>query len=299
MLTIFSLPKAFAGHDGVIQDNAIASWARLGGGCEIFLLGDDPGTAEAAKRHGVGYLGPVGRTAHGTPIVKDVFDKAEASASHALMCYVNADIILMDDFLVAVERVSQRFPDFLLVSRRWNLDIREPLAFGPDWQSELRARAAREATLHLLHGTDFFVYRAGMFADMPPFAIGRTVWDNWLMYAARRRGGALVDATQDVAAIHQNHDYGHIPAGKAGAWKGPEARENFRLAGGYPGIYTVYDATFLLKGGELISTYWPRYLYRHMRARLGRTVMAWLTDHPRAHALWQGLRGRLRLYEAA
>ena len=101
--------------------------------------------------------------------------------------------------------------------------------------------------------------------------------------------------TPDVMAIHQNHDYGHIAAGKTGAWKGPEAQENFRLAGGYPGIYTIYDATHILKDGDLISTYYPRYLYRHMRAYLGRTGMSWLVGHPRLHGLWKGVRNRFGL----
>lgn len=303
MLTIFSLPKAFTGHDGVIQDNAIASWTRLGGGggrsCEILLLGDDAGTAEAARRHGVRHLGPVRRNARGTPIVSDLFARAEAAASHPLLCYVNADIILLDDFLPAVERTARAFPSFLLVARRRNLDVGAPLAFGADWQGELRARAAHEGRLHRLHGTDFFVYRAGLFAGMPAFAIGRTVWDNWLMYAARERGGALVDATPDVTAIHQNHDYAHIPAGKTGAWKGPEARENFRLAGGYAGIYTIYDATHVLDRGKLVPTTRPPYLYRRLRAAVGRGGMSWLAGHPKLHGLWQGARIRWGLSEHA
>ena len=53
VLSLFSVPKAFTGDAAVIQDNAIASWTRLGGGCDIVLLGDDPGVAEAAARHGV------------------------------------------------------------------------------------------------------------------------------------------------------------------------------------------------------------------------------------------------------
>ena len=30
MITLFAIPKAFAGRAGVIQRNAIASWTRLG-----------------------------------------------------------------------------------------------------------------------------------------------------------------------------------------------------------------------------------------------------------------------------
>lgn len=52
MLTIFSIPKAFNGHIGDIQRNAINSWTRLQPECEILLLGDDEGTGKAADENG-------------------------------------------------------------------------------------------------------------------------------------------------------------------------------------------------------------------------------------------------------
>jgi hypothetical protein len=41
MLTIFSVPKAFLGHIGVIQRNALVSWMRLGEEVQVILLGND------------------------------------------------------------------------------------------------------------------------------------------------------------------------------------------------------------------------------------------------------------------
>ena len=49
MLSMFALPKPFKGHIGVIQRNAIASWARLPSKPEIILFGDEEGTAQAAR----------------------------------------------------------------------------------------------------------------------------------------------------------------------------------------------------------------------------------------------------------
>ena len=65
-------------------------------------------------------------------------------------------------------------------------------------------------TLHDFSGIDYFVYPRGMFGEIPQFALGRWYWDNWLVYRARRLGGALIDASACVMAIHQNHDYRHI-----------------------------------------------------------------------------------------
>ena len=52
MLTLFTIPKAFEGHSGVIQRNAIKSWTLLQPQCEIILMGDDEGTGEAAAEMG-------------------------------------------------------------------------------------------------------------------------------------------------------------------------------------------------------------------------------------------------------
>jgi hypothetical protein len=49
-----------------------------------------------------------------------------------------------------------------------------------------------------------------MLGEIPQFALGRWYWDQWLVYRARRLGGALIDASACVMAIHQNHDYRHI-----------------------------------------------------------------------------------------
>ena len=56
MLTVFSTPKPFVGHVGVIQRNAISSWMRLHPDVEVILVGDDAGTAEVCAEFGIGIL---------------------------------------------------------------------------------------------------------------------------------------------------------------------------------------------------------------------------------------------------
>ena len=54
LLSIFSAPKAFTDpHINIIQRNAIQSWLHLGPEVEVFLVGDEPGMAEAAAELGV------------------------------------------------------------------------------------------------------------------------------------------------------------------------------------------------------------------------------------------------------
>jgi hypothetical protein len=58
---------------------------------------------------------------------------------------------------------------------------------------------------------DYFVFRKGLYKELPDLVIGRVFWDQWLVWKARASGAALLDATDAVTAIHQNHDYGYHP----------------------------------------------------------------------------------------
>jgi len=262
LLTLFTIPKPFKGHIETIQRNAIQSWLQLRPACEIILLGNDEGTAEVAREFGVRHLPEVARNEFGTPLLNSIFERAQAAASHRLLCYVNADIILLSDFLPAVRCIP--FRRFLMVGQRWDLDLDQPWDFDhSDWEGRLREYVYRRGNLHPPTGMDYFVFTRDLWGTIPPFAIGRTTWDNWLIYGARVRGAAVVDATRAVMAIHQNHDYAHIPDGVEGAWKGPEAQHNLTLAGGYEHVFTLSDATWLLTPRWLV----PALTREHLRRR--------------------------------
>ena len=128
MLTIFTLPKAFQGHSRVIQTNAIQSWIQLQPPCDIILLGDDAGTAETAAELGVRHEPFIERSEYGTPLISSIYSTGQRLARYDLVCHVNADIILMSDFLEAIQRIKEE--RFLIVGQRWDLDITEPMDFG-------------------------------------------------------------------------------------------------------------------------------------------------------------------------
>ena len=85
---------------------------------------------------------------------------------------------------------------------------------------------------------------------MPPFAVGRAGFDNWLVWKARQVG-IVVDATHDVRAVHQPHGYEHVTGGMDEAYYGEEAARNLELAGGKGHVYTLHDASHVLRDGKL------------------------------------------------
>jgi len=244
MISLFSAPKPFRGHIGDIQKNALASWIRLSPPCEIILFGDEKGTAEMATRFGVRHVPEVLRNEYGTPLLNDLFEKAQAMATHNLMCYVNADIILMSDFMRATERVRRLKKSFLMVGRRLDIDLEQSLNVEqPDWEERFRLYAREHGKPRPAEWIDYFVFPRGLYQDLLPFAIGRAAFDNWLLWKARSLGAPVVDASEAVLAVHQNHDYSHHPQGQKGVWEGSEAKSNIALLGGGHHCFTLADAT--------------------------------------------------------
>lgn len=266
MLTIFSCPKAFLGPMNIIQRNAIQSWRSLGPEVEVVLMGDDDGTSEVANEFGVHHVPDVARNTSGTPLINSLFEKAQEQATHERMCYVNADIILMSNFIEAIKRVVVEMPQSLMVGRRWNLDLKEPLDFNANWEKWLLTQVAHRGKLYYQFAIDYFVYPKGIWGEIPPFAIGRPGWDIWMLYRAHCLNIPMVDLSRMVSVVHQNHDYSHHPEGWVGASKGKEAKENIKLAGEI--AYSLLDAQYCLteKGIKRRVTpyYSPFYLYQRL-----------------------------------
>ncbi len=301
MVTLFTIPKPFAGPFARIQRNALGSWRALGAQVEILVLGDDAGSGQAAGAIGARHIPAVERTSAGTPRVDATFATAEQHAANDLVAYVNADIILLPDFLTAVEQAAGRLTQLLVVGQRWDLDFEEAIDFAePHWEANLRRVVRERAVLHKPRGIDYFVFRRGLYRGMPPFAVGRTMWDNWLIYSARTQHVPVVDATAAITAVHQNHDYSHAAGGRQEVWKGPEAQRNMELAGGLDHYFTIEDATHRLRAGRLVRTLDWAHLQRGWRTlpvlnpaagrlqRLVRAMGAAIYRARRQVARWRG-----------
>ncbi len=265
MLSIFTLPKPFREHSNVIQRNALQSWRQLRPAPQIILCGRDAGIAEAAQEFGVEHIPDVPCNEYGTPLLSEAFALAQAAARFRLVCYLNADIILLPDFITAVQRL--RFERFLMVGQRWNLDVKTLLDFSnPAWASDLRQWVEREGELYPPMGSDYFVFVNHTLGDLLPFAVGRPGWDNWMIYRARSLGMPVVDATGGCMVVHQNHDYRHVRnAYIENRYEGPEADHNLRLMGGNRTRFNLADATHVAVGKRVFPALAPRHLARRVR----------------------------------
>jgi len=251
LITLFSAPKPFTNpHIVMIQRNAIKSWTLLPD-VEIILLGEETGLAEAARELGVKHISTVAGNESGTPLISSMFQLARENSQSDLLCIINADMLLMPDFLEAAKQAANLKSKFVLLSQRWDLDIIQPIEFTEGWQNRLSSIVHNQGTLHRPAGSDFFLFPKSCYTDVPNFTIGRAGWDNWMIYKARKEGWAVIDCTPSVMIVHQNHDYSHLPDGRP-HYEHPDTNENIRLAGGQANIrYTILDSTHQLIDGKL------------------------------------------------
>jgi 2-polyprenyl-3-methyl-5-hydroxy-6-metoxy-1,4-benzoquinol methylase len=306
-LTLCTTCKPLRGRAAVSQGNALRSWARLGPGVEVVVLGDEPGVAEICAELGFRCVPEIPRNAWGTPVVSGLFELARREARGELVGWVNSDIILTPDLLPALARVRERFERFLLLVRRWNVDLEADWDYAaPDSEERLRRFAREHGELEPSYGgMDVFVFPRSVELPLPPFAIGRGRWDSALIYQARRLGIPVIDATEAVLSLHQNHDYVHIDGGTQSQIKGPEAQQNEEMLGGEAFIFTALNATHRLTpdGLERLRVRSPAGLLRvwatlpalHPRLRgLERAVSALAPLWRKAAALQRRLQRRVR-----
>lgn len=128
---------------------------------------------------------------------------------NGLCAWINADI-LFEDFPKDLSAIlSECFPDgFLVIGRRMD-DL-------PDGRR----------VMHKPSGMDYFLFKSGMFRELPKTVMGRSYCDSALVAYCLRRNILVIDATAVIKAVHQWHDYSHVSGGRDEVFKGEEAMGN-------------------------------------------------------------------------
>jgi hypothetical protein len=265
VLTIFTIPKPFKGHIAVTQRNALRSWALLDPHVAVIVFGSEEGTAEVCREFGLRHEADVELSEFGTPLLNYAFNRAQEIARHDWLCYSNCDIILMSDFIHAFKRLKAWRHEFVMVGQRWDTDVTEPVDFDkPKWECRLLEKASTQGKQRARDAIDYFTFRRGQCAGLPPFAVGRPCWDHWLIWWMRHRRVPVVDVSSTVMAVHQNHDYSYHPEGPEGPREGKEFFRNRALVGSWRHLNTIDDASHVL-GAERI-----RRSYRHWASQVKR-----------------------------
>ena len=250
-LTLFTAPKPFTNpHIDMIQRNALRNWLAQGEDIEVVVVGDEPGIGEACRELNIQHLPDVECNEHGTPLISSIFQLGREVNNSPFLAYVNADILFLPGILESIDHIAREKGQFLGVGQRWDLDVESPISFDGNWVGDLNEQVRQNGKLHGQTGSDYFIYPRACFQDIPDFAVGRAGWDNWMIYKARWEHWPVVDMTDALRIVHQNHDYAHLPGGII-HFHQPESQTNVQLAGGRITILELSDATHYLEDGHL------------------------------------------------
>jgi hypothetical protein len=208
---------------------------------EIILFGKEAGITEIASQLNIKCIPDILYNEYGTPLLSSIFERVQVEAKYSTICYINSDIILTSSITDLINKIV--FKEFLLLGQRWDIDITDSIDFSVHgWEINLILDVYKKGKIHSPWGSDYFIFPKGLIKNMPNFAVGRPNWDNWLIYYARSCQVPVIDLTHDLIAIHQNHDYSHVPYKKGEKWEGPEADENRKLMGKVSS-FNLFDAT--------------------------------------------------------
>ena len=237
MITIFSHPRPFTGEFDELQRAAIASWMGLSE-TNVLLLGKD--AEKVALGLEIDWAPITGYNEHGTALVNSIFETGHAHARGDVLVQISSDIILSGDSAEVFHAVAVLNRPFV-VGARFDMDRGE---YGEPVMRKHPGSAA-----------DWFAYKRGTLGEIPPFAVGRTIYDQWLMWAAQELWSMdVIDATDDVFAIHPAHSYPEYGE-KRKMLDSQERKVNHELArkAGYDKPYNVEHAPWRMTGGEVIK----------------------------------------------
>jgi len=250
-LTLFTAPKPFSNpHIDMIQRNALRNWLALGEDIEVVVIGDEPGIGDACQEMNILHLPDVKCNELGTPLISSIFNLARGVNDSPCLAYVNADILFLPGIIESLDQITREKQQFLGVGQRWDLDVESAISFDDDWADDLDESVHRNGKLHGQTGSDYFIFPRACFLDIPDFAVGRAGWDNWMIFKARWEHWPVIDMTDALRIVHQNHDYAHLPGGII-HFHQPETQVNVKLAGGRITILELSDATHFLEDGHL------------------------------------------------
>ena len=111
MFTLFTVPKAFTGHIGLIQTNSILSWSKLNSRNEIIIYGNENGIADFSKKNKIKNVTSIKFNEFGTPMLDDIFIDVKERAKNDILIYCNSDIIFLNNLNEIFIMVSVKSKD--------------------------------------------------------------------------------------------------------------------------------------------------------------------------------------------
>jgi len=147
--------------------------------------------------------------------VNDLFQRTLAYTEADFYCYINCDIIVLDDFcqtlkILYQKNVKNKTDSIFACGQRWDSDsISEVINFQEFSDEKILSIAKQTGRMHEPTGIDYFIFQKRTFSNMPDLLIARAVFDNLIVgHAVMNNNIDDYDVSSMCTVIHQNHKYG-------------------------------------------------------------------------------------------
>jgi hypothetical protein len=241
---IAGCPKPFIEPFNIVQKNAIKSWKNVKhesvSNVRIIILGDEEGVEDFCKETECEHDKDLKYNKYGTPLVNNIFEKIKTIGieeetkypeEHVVCCYINCDIVIFNEFLENIvsfvhSHCSPHSPHspqshnilndpWLLVGTRWDVDgVYEIDYEESNWEERIKKYAKENGVDHGCGGIDYFIFSPQTYDYIYPFALGKFVWDRWLVGNVFRRDSTTVDISLTNFIVHQNSPWYQVARGK-------------------------------------------------------------------------------------
>ena len=181
--------------------NALGNWHALD--AEVLVL---DGNERQAKELGYRHIVDCERGAFDLPYLNSMVNLARDQALGKFLVLTSDHLIFLSGLSSAIRLVSERFDEFFIVGRRYDLDLNE-IDYRGDWKSTLWAVLQERGGIGSPAAKDYFIFPKSLEITIPPFLVGREWWDTWFVWYARQKHIPMIDATQLILGIHQNHKF--------------------------------------------------------------------------------------------
>lgn len=275
MITFFTTTKKFEGDNKNAQLNAIRSWLKLHEEVEIIIFEKPSGSEFLPKDKRILIVDDPEKLFE-IPRVDYMFDYVSKRAKNKFCCFINADIVLTQEFLTPIAKTLIKLSDpFLAVGQRCDFDnINAEWDFSEGW--EKRYLYQNKMMLHAATGSDYFLFPAKQYdkSQMNKLIVGRPGWDLWMIYNARKKKILTIDLSPICKVYHQNHDYSHKKVIFENNLDEPESKHNLSFLpaeGKYD--FTLYACDYFMNTEFKIRKNFSRkdkVKYLHIEHLLGR-----------------------------
>lgn len=187
------------------QTNAVLSWTKLRLNPTIIVFGDDQGVAEFCAEHQIQNIPIVKKNPQGVVYINEIIKEGyNHMDGYDYIMYINADILLTDDFSDTLEAFHQQYPDVkscLLTAVRFDVPTFSLIDYNdPNWRHFVMETFKGKYSTP--DGIDMFLHKKDNYANMPPFAVARAQFDSWMLDTGIKNFDMSVDMTKTVKIYH-------------------------------------------------------------------------------------------------